>query len=165
MSDWQYPGLPEDESGISPCDGCHECGMRCTSGIQMTDSEFAYIVAHLATLDPRTVLRVLEQEKQVHWDEEVWREACLFYDVVDPGCLIYPVRPLICRLFGRVEWLPCPSEKPLPLIHGGLDIIQVYAGEQRATFPEWCMAHGIFDLRRLVGDSRGGARPKLPPQP
>jgi len=164
MGEWRYPGLPEDQSTINPCDGCHECGMRCTSGIQMTESEFAQIVAHLATIDPRTVLRVLEQEKQVHWDEEAWREACLFYDVVNTGCLIYPVRPLICRLFGRVEWLPCRREAasvdpPRDRDHPGL------RGRAPRHLPEWCMQHGLFDLRRLAGDTRGEDLPDLPPPP
>ncbi len=159
MSDWRYPGLPQEESSVNPCDGCHECGMRCTSGIQMTLPEFTAIVEHLTALEPRHVLRVLEQDKRLPWFEDVWREACVFYDVVNRGCLIYPVRPLICHLFGRVEWLPCPLEKPLPLLSRGLDLIQAYAGERRATFAEWCMEYGVFDLRRLVGEDR----PKLPP--
>jgi hypothetical protein len=161
MSDWRYPGLPKEEQGGNPCDGCHECGMRCTSGIHMTEPEFAAIVEHLGSLEPRRVVRVLEQDKRVHWFEDVWQDACVFYDVANRGCLIYPVRPLICHLFGRVEWLPCPLQKPLPLLSRGLEIIQAYSYERRATFAEWCMAQGIFDLRRLAR----GDQPELPPAP
>ena len=151
MSDWRYPGVPSEEVR-NPCDGCHECAMRCSGAIQMTATEFELIVSHLRRLDPGAALRVLEQEKEVHWFEEAMREACLFYDVTRGGCLIYPVRPLICRLFGLVEWLPCPVERPLPLLSRGVEIIRTYATEHRATFAEWCSTHGVFDLRRLVGD-------------
>lgn len=161
MSDWRYPGLPKEERGATLCDGCQECGMRCTAGVQMTEPEFAQIVAYLASLESRRVLRVLQQDKRVHWFEDVWQDACVFYDVVNRRCLIYPVRPLVCHLFGRVEWLPCPLEKPLPRLSRGLELIQAYARERRVTFAEWCMAHGIFDLRRLAGDSDDGP-PGLP---
>lgn len=150
MPDWRYPGLPPEDEKTNPCDGCHECGLRCTSGIQMTAQEFDLILAHLKAADPTRALRVLEQDKQLPWFEDIPREACLFYDVARSNCFIYAVRPLICRLFGRVEWLPCPLEKPLPLLRRGVQIIQAYAGERRATFGEWCMSAGIFDLRRLL---------------
>ena len=152
MSDWRYPGFAPEEDKLSPCDGWHECALRCSGAIPMTVTEFELIVSHLRRLDPAAALRVLEQEKTVHWFEETWREACLFQDVIRGGCVIYPVRPLICRLFGRVEWLPCPLEKPLPMIVRGVEIIRTYAGERRATFAEWCSAKGVFDFRRLVGE-------------
>jgi len=147
--DWRYPGIrPAQEE--DPCRECHECALRCTSGVQMTEQEFQAIVAHLRTLDYEQARRVLEQEKQAPWFEEIMREACLFYDVTRRGCLVYPARPLVCRLFGRVEWLPCPIEKPLPKIRRGVELMRLYAAERRATFAEWCMAHDIYDLCRLI---------------
>jgi hypothetical protein len=134
----------------NPCDGCHECGLRCTSGVQMTEPEFRRIVKHLRTLDIRQVMRVMDQEKMVVWFEDVETEACLFYDVPKQRCMIYPVRPFICRLFGRVEWLPCPLEKPVPQIRNGIELLLDYAGEERATFPEWCAALGHYDMRQLT---------------
>jgi hypothetical protein len=138
------------QGGSDPCDGCHECGLRCTSGIQMTEPEFRRIVEHLQSLDPRQVLRVLEQEKMVVWFEDIETEACLFYDVTKQRCIIYPVRPFVCRLFGRVEWLPCPLAKPVPPIRNGLELMLDYAGEERAEFSEWCVSLGYFDLRQLT---------------
>lgn len=148
MADFRYPGFSKEPD--NPCDGCHECGMRCTAGVQMTRQEFTRIIAELRRGDPHTVCRVLEQDKQVVWFEDVMREACLFYDVVRGGCIIYPARPLICRLFGRVEWLPCPIGRPLRQLSAGLELIRAYAGERRLTFPQWCTEEGIFDLRRLI---------------
>ena len=137
---------PGDSGPDNPCDGCHECGLRCTSGIQMTRQEFQQIVACLREQDPWQVKRVLEQEKHVPWFEDVETEHCLFYDVPKHRCIVYPARPLICRMFGRVEWLPCPLEKPLPLLRDGIGLLRVYTRGRRATFPEWCTEDGLFDV-------------------
>lgn len=152
--DWRYPGFPPEEDKLNPCDGCHECAMRCSGAIPMTANEFELILTHLRTVGPEQALRVLEQETTVHWFEGATYEACLFRDVTRGGCIVYPVRPLICRLFGRVEWLPCPAGRKLPPIARGLEIIQSYAGEQRASFAEWCSERGVFDLRRFISDRR-----------
>jgi len=134
----------------NPCDGCHECGLRCTAGIVMSRSEFDRIVEHLKASDSAQVDRILNQDKMRFWFEEIQTEACLFYDVARRGCLIYPVRPLVCRLFGRVEWLPCPLGRSLKLIQGWKELLDTYSKERRVTFAEWCMATGIFDLRQLT---------------
>ncbi len=153
MSDWRYPGFPPEEDAKNPCDGCHECGLRCSAGIQMTRNEFDLILGHLKQADPADASRVLAQNKELPWFEDIFREACLFYDVTRRGCLIYAVRPLVCRLFGRVEWLPCPLGRPLPQIRRGVEIMLIYASERRATFGEWCMESGISDLRRALREA------------
>ena len=142
------------QGGGDPCDRCYECGLRCTAGVQMTRAEYDGILAHLRTEDPRLVARVLEQDKTVVWFEEIETEACLFYDVPKRQCIVYPARPLICRLFGHVEWLPCPARKRLPQIHDAVKLIQLYADEKRATFVEWCSELGIFDLNQLAAGPR-----------
>jgi len=120
----------------------------------MTEEEFLRIVEHLRGLDPRQVTRVLDQEKRVPWFEDIDVEACLFRDVTRGGCIAYPARPLICRLFGRVEWLPCPLGRKLPQVREGLALIQEYAQQRRATFPEWCVERGLFDFRELLSTDR-----------
>jgi len=137
-----------------PCDGCHECGLRCTSGVEMTRPEFGRIIEHLRSDDPAKVGSVLEQDKRIVWFEDIGTDACLFYDVVHRGCLIYPVRPFICRLFGRVEWLPCPIGRPLEKVARGLELIQAYAQEHRGTFAHWCAEAGIFDFGQLTSKKR-----------
>jgi hypothetical protein len=147
---------PEEDKAPSrlrkrdPCDGCHECGLRCTAGIQMTRDEFQQIVKHLQGQDAKQVRRVLDQDKRVVWFEDIETEQCIFYDVTKRRCVVYPVRPLICRLFGRVEWLPCPLGKPVPMLRDGLGIIRAYASERRATFAEWCAEEGLFDFGRIA---------------
>lgn len=144
----------EEPAAENPCDGCHECGLRCAAGVQMTRPEFDRIVGHLRGVDAGQAMRVLEQEKRVVWFEDIATEACLFYDVTKRGCIVYPARPLVCRLFGRVEWMPCPLGRKLRLIPNALELIQEYAEEERATFAEWCMESGMFDFRQLL--SEGG---------
>jgi Fe-S-cluster containining protein len=133
-----------------PCDGCTECALRCAGGIPLTRREFDGVVAYLRSLPPEKVRRVLEQEKILPWFEDISREACLFLDLRDNYCLIYPARPMICRLFGRVEWLPCPAEKAVSQLHDGLGIIRDYSREPRKTFPEWQAEAGLFDLKDLL---------------
>jgi hypothetical protein len=135
---------------LNPCEDCHECSMRCTDGITLTRQEFDQIVAYLHTVDFTKARRVLEQEKRVPWFEDIYRECCLFMDVVKQECLIYQARPLICRLFGRVEWLPCPLGRPVGQLHDGLGMINAYACEIRKTFPQWQMETGLYDLHALL---------------
>jgi Fe-S-cluster containining protein len=154
MTDWRYPGLGRDEAEADPCEGCQECGLRCTAGVQMTRLEFDRIVDYLRQCDGSQVLRVLEQEKRRPWFEDIETEYCIFYDVSRERCFVYPARPFICRLFGHVEWLPCPQGKPVPQIEDGLAVIQAYARQKRKTFAEWCAETGLYDFRQLA--SRGG---------
>src|SRR5688500_7892697 len=96
----------------SPCNGCDHCGTRCTAGVRILRSEFDAIEAELARLPEAEVGRVLGQEKQVTVPGTDYAyTACLFRDVENNRCFIYSARPVICRLFGHVEWLPCPIEK------------------------------------------------------
>ena len=127
-------------SGIdqSPCDGCDACGMRCTAGVPLLQSEYQAIEAELASLPPLEVARVLGQEKHqpIPGTEESYL-ACRFRDVERGRCLIYRARPTICRLFGHVEWLPCPIgkiERPVP---GGVELMQSYSRAPRHTYEEW----------------------------
>ena len=153
MADWGYPGLRRHGCPVDPCDGCHECGLRCTAGVQMTRQEFDRIVEHLRTLDLRQAIRVLEQDKRRVLFEEINYEACPFYDVTQRRCIVYPARALICRLFGRVEWLPCPIGKPVPQVRNGIELIRSYAEQPRNTFPEWCAKLGMYDFRQLLAAS------------
>jgi hypothetical protein len=128
----------------SPCSGCDHCGTRCTAGIQVLRSEYEAVCEELARLPAEEVARVLGQEKRVPIpgsDEQY--TACEFRDVERGRCLVYPARPLICRLFGHVEWLPCPIFKVEKVVPGAVTLMQAYAGEPRQTFSEWAAADGI----------------------
>src|SRR5437870_4386738 len=122
----------------SPCDGCDECGTRCTAGIQVLESEYRAIQAELRRLPANEVERVLGQEKRLSIPgSEEYYTACRFRDVERGRCLIYRARPAICRMFGHVEWLPCPIFKIPSHAPGAVDLMQAYADHPRQTFEEW----------------------------
>lgn len=127
-----------DRIDQTPCNGCDHCGTRCTAGIQVLRSEYEAARAELARLPAEEVDRVLRQEKQVPipGTEETYT-ACEFRDVERGRCLIYPARPTICRLFGHVEWLPCPISKVEKIVPSAVELMQAYAGEPCKTFAQW----------------------------
>jgi hypothetical protein len=63
--------------------------------------------------------------------------ACRFRDAERGRCSIYPVRPLVCRLFGHVEWLPCPIQKITAPHPGGVDAMRRYGEAPLRTYEEW----------------------------
>jgi hypothetical protein len=121
-----------------PCDGCDGCGTRCTAGVEMLESEFRAICAELGHLAQAERDRVLGQSKNVKVPgTEYSYTACRFRDVDGARCLIYRARPLICRLFGHVEWLPCPIEKVRGPVAGGIELMRAYAEQTLKTYEEW----------------------------
>jgi hypothetical protein len=132
--------IDEFGAGIDqrPCDGCDACGARCTTGVPMLHGEFLAIQAELSRLPPDERERVIAQEKRVAVPgSDYFYTACRFRDVEGGRCLIYPARPTICRLFGHVEWLPCPIGKIRQIVPGGPELMQRYASEPRKTYEDW----------------------------
>ncbi len=132
----------------SMCNGCDECGARCTTGVPMLRTEYAAIRAYVESPDGVDARAVERQDKQVPYPgvQDVYYRACRFRDVEQGQCAIYPVRPLICRLFGHVEWLPCPIQKVPAPAPGGIVLIRRYSEAPRKTYEEW-----------LLEDSRAGS--------
>jgi Fe-S-cluster containining protein len=133
-----------DRIDQSPCDGCDHCGTRCTSGIQVLRSEYEAALVEMRRLPAGEVERVLGQQKQlpIPGTDEIY-PACEFRDTEHGRCLIYPARPTICRLFGHVEWLPCPIFKVEKVQPGAVPLMQSYATEPRKTFADWAAADDL----------------------
>lgn len=126
----------------SPCNGCDECGARCTAGVPMLQAEFAAILDYVEGPDGGDARNVELQPKQLPYpgtqpSEGAFYTACRFRDVERGRCSIYPVRPLICRLFGHVEWLPCPIGKVPAVTPGGPEIMLEYRKAPQHTYEEW----------------------------
>lgn len=83
--------------------------------------------------------RVLAQSKEVDLGEGVSVELCRFLDMETKACSVYEARPLICRLLGHVEWLPCPIELvPREVVTSdALALMHEYAKSERKTLEEW----------------------------
>jgi ferredoxin len=127
-----------DRLDQSACDGCDLCGTRCTAGVPFTRDEFQATEAELARLPAEEVARVVGQEKQVPipGGEGATYTACRFRDVAHGRCLVYRARPMICRVFGHAEWLPCPAGL-IPTTTGAVEMMQAYSTHERHTYEEW----------------------------
>ena len=140
-SDW-WDAAPPDQA---VCNGCDDCGGRCLDGWECTLEEFEAILTHVERSP--AALAVCAQPKAEEWGEGRLR-LCWFRDRERGRCAVYPVRPLICRLFGHVEWLPCPTGAVVPAPGSGIPEVRRYARVARRTFAEWSQER----------DTRGRAR-------
>ncbi len=117
-----YEPLP-----MAQCHGCEKCATRCMGNLAITRTEYEAIREYLGGPLFTPTLR---------WQGEM-AAPCEFSDPDGPRCLIYPVRPLICRLFGMVEWLPCPTGDVPTLVEDGPQIMEQYRKFERRSFREW----------------------------
>ncbi|MFN3650013.1 MAG: YkgJ family cysteine cluster protein [Armatimonadota bacterium] len=131
-------------SGIdqSPCNGCDECGARCIDGVPMLLPEFRAIRELLESEEGAEARRVELLPKVVPYpgtemEDGVLYTACRFRDVERGCCSIYPVRPQVCRLFGHVEWLPCPIARIPAPAEGALAAMRRYGEAPQKTYEEW----------------------------
>lgn len=127
---------------LEVCDGCDSCGLRCAEGTPMTRGEYVAIRRFLRSVPLARIARVEGEDKKVPLGDGIEAMACRFRDMSHGRCFVYAVRPLICRLFGLVEWLPCPIEK-VPLAgEEAVALFQEYAGFERRTYEEWEAGEG-----------------------
>lgn len=73
---------------------CTNCG-KCCGIIPATSEEVEAIRSYIAENDIKPV--------------RSYTSTCPFRDEAQKKCLIYPVRPLICRLFGVAKKAECPN--------------------------------------------------------
>ena len=127
---------------LAACDGCDRCGDRCVSGFPISYFEYRRIRDYLDAQDPAERDRIAAQGKELPWPgaPEMTYEACRFRDVERSRCSIYPVRPLVCRLFGHVEWLPCPAGIITEVAPEGIPLMDWYARRDLRTYEEWLAA-------------------------
>lgn len=133
------------------CNGCTACSMRCTDGIKISEFEFTRIIEELRAQNQHYVRQVLHQAKELPWGEEMIYLACLFLDVNTHLCIVYPARPLVCRLFGHVPHLPCPVGK-LPATRDAGHLLQAYAEQPLLTFQDWMIQLGHLDYATLLSE-------------
>ena len=132
----------EAQMQLSVCDGCDQCGLRCAAGVPASRDEWDTLQSFLAGIseaERAEIRRVEAQDKTVDLGDEVTVQMCRYRDMEAGRCVVYPARPLICRLLGHVEWLPCPIEKVPGAIEtaDAVALMQSYAQFKRRTFEEW----------------------------
>jgi len=109
------------------CDGCHRCASKCVGDLKITRTEFEAIREYLG--GPIWQPRIRGAGEML--------KPCEFQDPDGWHCMVYPVRPLVCRLFGVVEWLPCPVGRIPALVEDGLQIVRQYGRFPRHSFRQW----------------------------
>ena len=80
-----------------PCAGC---GGKCCGPVPVGAGEWAALVEAMRRLPSQAVDRLEAQERP--------DLACPLRDVEADRCAVYPVRPLVCRLWGEDPAAPCP---------------------------------------------------------
>ncbi len=124
------------------CNGCDACGARCTDGVPLLEPEYAAIRAFLASPAGAEARRVELEEKRLPYpgterEDGVFYTACRFRDTERGRCSIYPVRPTVCRMFGHVEWLPCPIEAVPSVAPGALAAMRGYGEAPQKSYEAW----------------------------
>ena len=132
----------EQQMQLSVCNGCDACWLRCAHDVPASRDEWETLQSHIAALSPAELQRleaVLAQDKTVDLGDDVTVQMCRYFNMPTHRCAVYPARPLVCRLLGHVEWMPCPIEKvPRPIeTADALELMRAYAEQERHTFTEW----------------------------
>ncbi len=132
----------EKRIGLEVCNGCDACWLRCAHDVPASQDEWEALQSHIAAApepERARIISVQAQDKTVDLGDDVSVQMCRYFDMDTHMCAVYAVRPLVCRLLGHVEWMPCPIEKvpsPLPT-PDALALMQSYARFERRTFGEW----------------------------
>jgi len=89
--------------------------------------------------DGEYIRRVSVQDKTLDLGDGVTVQMCRYRDMERGGCAVYPARPLVCRLLGHVEWMPCPIDKVKHRANtnDALSLMREYARHERRTFEGW----------------------------
>lgn len=130
----------EAQLDLSPCDGCDCCGLRCEAGVQLSRGEFDAVQEYAASSPNRARIElIVTQDKSVDLGDGVSVTMCRYRDMEAGGCAVYPARPLICRLLGHVEWMPCPIDKVerRASTPDSLQLMRAYSLVERRTFEGW----------------------------
>jgi hypothetical protein len=132
----------ESQMSLKVCSGCDACGLRCAAGVPASGEEWADLQRYIADAreDLRQEIRRTEaQDKTVDLGDGVSVQMCRYRDMEMGRCVVYPARPLMCRLLGHVEWMPCPIAKVPHIVHtpDALALMEAYAALERKTFEVW----------------------------
>ncbi len=123
---------------LDRCDGCDRCGLRCAASTPMCEEEYRRIRQAWLSLPAADRERLREQIRQVELSPGITMPVCAFRDVASGHCMVYADRPLICRLFGAVWWLPCPAELIPPSDEAWIRaLLEEYCAEPRAPYDVW----------------------------
>ncbi len=127
---------------FNACNGCTSCSLRCADDVPATLSEWIAIQTHISSLtgtEKATLSSIIAQNKQMDLGDDVYVGMCRFFDMNSHSCSIYNVRPLMCRLMGYLEWMPCPIGKVVDTLDttSARALLREYSSVERRTLAEW----------------------------
>lgn len=79
---------------------CSTCTAKCCGPVPLAKERMKIIGDYLDTLPQERIDQLRNQYRSPL--------TCSFVDMSNYTCAIYPVRPEICKAFGRIEKLICP---------------------------------------------------------
>ena len=80
---------------------CSSCKARCCGPVPLSCARLEKIRVFIATLPEAERVRLTAQKRRL--------ADCAFLDQMNFQCVIYPVRPWLCKAFGRVKGMQCPK--------------------------------------------------------
>jgi len=128
------------------CNGCRACWLRCGAGAEVSEPEARVLLAYLRRAPVQERMRRLRRQNHAaDLGDGVRVRLCPLFDVERRECAVYAVRPLVCRLLGHVEWMPCPAGRLRPVSSPqALGLLQRYARTRRRPIEEWLRLGGVL---------------------
>ena len=125
---------------MSVCNGCSLCFLRCEERVPFSRGEFERVRSYIHSHHERECMEeVMKQDKREDMGDGVFFRLCRFLNRETMGCIVYPVRPLMCRLMGHIPFMPCPVD----IVERELseddtrNVLNLYSQEDRRTWDEW----------------------------
>jgi len=118
---------------------CRNCG-ECCGPIPVTDEEWRLIRRAIKHMPQNERMRLKGQERPFL--------TCPLRDMENNRCSAYDARPLICRMQGEYEGLPCPHqpEKAVKTKRDGYSAIKQYHGDNPVMLGILAITHGWNEL-------------------
>lgn len=108
---------------IPSFDGCKRCG-QCCGQLKLHKAEWELIRKYL-TQNDMWLKVVMNAKERLEHDEGI---SCFFlkYDSGMSSCMIYPQRPIICRIFGLKSSLQC-RKSPNGTMQDSKELLRYYS--------------------------------------
>ena len=88
---------------------CKQCG-ECCGPIPLMRKQLELLKSAMRSIDKSEIDRLKKQERSPL--------TCILLDTDTKRCLVYHFRPSVCRQYGQIRELQCPSNRGLNLKSG-----------------------------------------------
>lgn len=119
---------------------CSSCTAECCGPVRLTTAVYDRIVAYLKSLPLEERHRLAKQKRS--------SSVCRFVDTETFRCSVYPVRPEVCKLFGRVPGMVCQKVGILVQIVPAFEVEQRMLTEFLSPDVPFTFSN-VFDWRKV----------------